>query len=153
MPDDAQVVALLERIGAAAGARGWQQSAPPPARRPPSAVGFDGANLQRAAAAGLTAAARVRAALAVLGEDAPAHLLDTGRLRLAHPQATLEQLGAWADPPMSKDAVAGRIRRLLALADARAAATGRPPTQDDAVATQPLDPSGSTVWPTAAGCF
>ena len=53
VPDDAQVVALLDRIGAAAGARGWQQSAPPqPARRPPSAVGFDGANLQRAAAGG-----------------------------------------------------------------------------------------------------
>ena len=129
VPDDAQVVALLERIGAAAGARAWQQSAPPPARRPPSAVGCDGANLQRAAAAGLTAAARVRAALAVLGEDAPAHLLDTGRLRLTHPQATLEQLGARADPPISKDAVAGRIRRLLALADTRAAATSRPPTQ------------------------
>ena len=140
VPDDAQVVALLERIGAAAGARGWQHSAPPPARRPPSAVGFDVPNLQRAAAAGLTAAARVRAALAVLGEDAPAHLLATGRLRLAHPQATLEQLGALADPPISKDAVAGRIRRLLALADTRAAATGRPPTQ-------------TAVRPTAAaGC-
>ena len=140
VPDDAQVVALLERIGAAAGARAWQHSAPSPARRPPSAVGFDGANLQRAAAAGLTAAGRVRAALAVLGEDAPAHLLDTGRLRLAHPQATLEQLGAWADPPMSKDAVAGRIRRLLALADTRTAATSRPPTQ-------------TAVRPTAAaGC-
>ena len=93
----------------------------------PPAVGCDGANLQRAAAAGLTAAARVRAALAVLGEDAPAHLLDTGRLRLTHPQATLEQLGARADPPISKDAVAGRIRRLLALADTRAAATAVPP--------------------------
>ena len=129
VPDDAQVVALLDRIGAAAGARAWQHSAPPPsARRPPRRWfdGFDGANQQRAAAAGLTAAARVRAALAVLGADAPAHLLDTGRLRLAHPQATLEQLGARADPPMSKDAVAGRIRRLLALADARAAGTGRP---------------------------
>jgi len=149
VPDDAQVVALLDRIGAAAGARGWQHSAPPPA--PPSALGSDGVNLQRAAAAGLTAAARVRAALAVLGDDAPAHLLDTGRLRLAHPQATLQQLGAWADPPLSKDAVAGRIRRLLALADARAA--GRPRTQA-ALTAQPLDTSGSTIWPTAAaGCL
>ena len=152
VPDDVQVVALLGRIGAAAGARAWQHSAPPPsARRPPSAVGFDGANQQRAAAAGLTAAARVNAALAVLGADAPAHLLDTGRLRLAHPQATLEQLGARADPPMSKDAVAGRIRRLLALADARAAATGRP---QDTVAAEPPDAGGSAGWPTttAAGC-
>ncbi|HZG93373.1 MAG TPA: DNA-binding protein WhiA, partial [Mycobacteriales bacterium] len=29
-----------------------------------------------------------------------------------------------ADPPLTKDAVAGRIRRLLALADKRAAADG-----------------------------
>ena len=115
------------------------------------AVGFDGANQQRAAVAGLTAAARVHAALAVLGADAPAHLLDTGRLRLAHPQATLEQLGARADPPMSKDAVAGRIRRLLALADARAAAIGRP---QDTAAAEPPDAGGSTGWPTAAaGCL
>jgi len=35
-----------------------------------------------------------------------------GRLRLEHPQASLEQLGALADPPMTKDAVAGRLRRL-----------------------------------------
>ena len=34
VPDDAQVVALLDRIGAAAGARAWQHSAPPPARPP-----------------------------------------------------------------------------------------------------------------------
>ena len=151
--DGAQVGELLERIGAADGARGWQQSAPPqPARRsaPAPGLGFDGANLQRAVLAALAATARVRAALAILGADAPAHLLETGRLRLAHPQATLEQLGARADPPMSKDAVAGRIRRLLALADARAAATGR--TQDT-VAVEPPDAAGSTVRPTTtAGC-
>ena len=92
----------------------------------------------------------------MLGEDAPAHLLDTGRLRLAHPQATLEQLGARADPPMSKDAVAGRIRRLLALADARAAATGRPPTHDSVPAAEVLDPSDVAAWAAtpaaAAGC-
>jgi hypothetical protein len=53
---------------------------------------------------------------------------------------------------MTKDAAAGRIRRLLALADARAAATGRPPTQD-AAADLP-DAGGSAGWPadTAASC-
>jgi DNA-binding transcriptional regulator WhiA len=40
-----------------------------------------------------------------------------GRLRLEHRQASLEELGALADPPLTKDAIAGRIRRLLALAD------------------------------------
>ena len=155
--DEAQVVVLLDRIGAAAAARGWQQNvAAQPAWRPAPALGSTGANLQRAALAALAATARVRAALAILGEDAPAHLLNTGRLRLAHPQARLEELGARADPPMSKDAVAGRIRRLLALADARAAATGRPPTHDSVPAAEVLDPSDVAAWAAtpaaAAGC-
>ena len=34
--------------------------------------------------------------------------------------ALLEELGQLADPPMTKDAVAGRIRRLLAMADKKA---------------------------------
>ena len=34
--------------------------------------------------------------------------------------ASLEELGQRADPPMTKDAVAGRIRRLLAMADKKA---------------------------------
>ena len=36
-----------------------------------------------------------------------------GALRVEHRQASLEELGQLADPPMTKDAVAGRIRRLL----------------------------------------
>jgi hypothetical protein len=43
---------------------------------------------------------------------------------LVHKQASLEELGALADPPMTKDAVAGRIRRLLAMADKRAEEEG-----------------------------
>ena len=39
----------------------------------------------------------------------PDHLLSAGRLRLEHKQASLEELGQLADPPMTKDAVAGRI--------------------------------------------
>jgi len=41
----------------------------------------------------------------------------------------LEELGALADPPMTKDAIAGRIRRLLALADKRAGELGIPDTE------------------------
>jgi hypothetical protein len=118
-------------------------------------VGCAGTNRQRAAAAGLTAAARIRAALTVLGDDAPAHLLDTGRLRLTHPHATLEQLGALAAPPMTKDAIAGRIRRLIALADTRTATTKRP-TQDPVPAADLLDPrrvAGRPATPTPAADF
>jgi phosphoribosylamine-glycine ligase len=46
-----------------------------------------------------------------------------------HAQASLEELGALADPPLTKDAVAGRIRRLLAMADKRAQDLGIPGTE------------------------
>ena len=48
---------------------------------------------------------------------------------MEHQQASLEELGALADPPMTKDAIAGRIRRLLALADKRAVELGIPDTE------------------------
>jgi DNA-binding protein WhiA len=65
----------------------------------------------------------------ILNGDAPEHLLMAGRLRLEHGQASLEELGQRADPPMTKDAVAGRIRRLLAMADKRAKDLGIPDTE------------------------
>jgi hypothetical protein len=52
-----------------------------------------------------------------------------GRLRVANRQASLEELGQLADPPLTKDAIAGRIRRLLAMADRRAVDLGMPPTE------------------------
>ena len=54
-----------------------------------------------------------------------------GRLRLEHSQASLEELGQLAEPPLTKDAVAGRIRRLLAMADKRASDDGIPGTEAD----------------------
>ena len=42
---------------------------------------------------------------------------------------SLEELGQLADPPLTKDAIAGRIRRLLAMADKRAADLGIPNTE------------------------
>ncbi len=90
---------------------------------------FDDANLRRSARAAVAAGARVRRALEILGEDAPEHLVSAGRLRMQHPQASLEELGSLAEPPMTKDAIAGRIRRLLALADKTAAERGMPDTE------------------------
>ena len=80
---------------------------------------FDDANLRRSARAAVAAGARVERALEILGDDVPEHLAVAGRLRLEHKQASLEELGALADPPLTKDAIAGRIRRLLAMADKR----------------------------------
>lgn len=62
----------------------------------------------------------------ILGDAAPEHLARVGLLRLHHRQASLETLGQQADPALSKDAVAGRIQRLLALADRHARARGLP---------------------------
>jgi DNA-binding protein WhiA len=71
----------------------------------------------------------VTRALEILSEEAPNHLTNAGQLRLEHRQASLEELGALAEPPLTKDAIAGRIRRLLALADKRARDLGIPDTE------------------------
>ena len=90
---------------------------------------FDDANLRRSARAAVAAAARVERALEILGESVPNHLAAAGLLRVEHRQASLEELGRLADPPMTKDAVAGRIRRLLSMADRKAKQDGVPDTE------------------------
>lgn len=90
---------------------------------------FDDANLRRSARAAVAAGARVERAFEILGADMPDHLREAGELRLAHKEASLEELGKLADPVLTKDAVAGRIRRLLATADKRAADLGIPDTE------------------------
>lgn len=90
---------------------------------------FDDANLRRSAQAAVAAGARVARALEILGPDIPTHLKYAGELRLQHKQASLDELGHLATPPMTKDAVAGRIRRLLAMADKQAEDLGIPNTE------------------------
>ncbi|GAA3397824.1 DNA-binding protein WhiA [Cryptosporangium minutisporangium] len=129
--DGDAIGALLTRIGAHASVLAWEERR---MRREVRATAnrlanFDDANLRRSARAAVAAGARVERAMEILGGDAPEHLLAAGRLRLAHGQASLEELGSLADPPLTKDAVAGRIRRLLALADKRAHDTGIPDTE------------------------
>lgn len=100
---------------------------------------FDDANLRRSARAAVAAGARVARALEILGDEVPDHLAAAGQLRIEHKQASLEELGALADPPLTKDAVAGRIRRLLAMADKRAGELGIPGTEAELIA----DPDGA----------
>jgi cell division protein WhiA len=128
--DGDAISAVLARIGAHATVLTWEERR---VRREVRATAnrlanFDDANLRRSARAAVAAAARVTRALEILGDDAPDHLTSAGRLRLANRQASLEELGALADPPLTKDAIAGRIRRLLALADKRAKDLGIPDT-------------------------
>lgn len=90
---------------------------------------FDDANLRRSARAAVAAAARVNRALEILGEQVPDHLAAAGELRINNRQASLEELGRMADPEMTKDAIAGRIRRLLSMADRKATQIGVPDTE------------------------
>ncbi|WP_390132714.1 DNA-binding protein WhiA [Bifidobacterium apicola] len=77
---------------------------------------FDDANMRRSAKAAVEASAKVTKAFQILGDDIPENLRAAGQLRLDHREASLEELGRLADPPVTKDAIAGRIRRLLQLA-------------------------------------
>lgn len=90
---------------------------------------FDDANLRRSARAAVVASARVKRAFDILGDEVPEHLREAGELRVSHPQASLEELGKLANPQLTKDAIAGRIRRLLAMADKRAHEDGLPDTE------------------------
>src|SRR5512132_3807290 len=129
--DGDDIGALLTRLGAHDAVLAWEERR---MRREVRATAnrlanFDDANLRRSARAAVAAGARVERALEILASDAPEHLLVAGRLRLEFGQASLEELGQRADPPMTKDAVAGRIRRLLAMADKRAKDLGIPDTE------------------------
>lgn len=124
------IAAMLRLMGAAATVAAWEELRQ---RREVRAtanrlVNFDDANLRRSAQAAVAACARVERALEILGDEVPDHLRYAGELRLSHRDASLDELGHFADPPMTKDAVAGRIRRLLAMADKRAAELGVPGT-------------------------
>ncbi|MDO5048300.1 MAG: DNA-binding protein WhiA [Actinomycetaceae bacterium] len=90
---------------------------------------FDDANLRRSARAAVVASARVKRAFEILGDDIPDHLREAGTLRIEHGEASLEELGKLANPPLTKDAIAGRIRRLLAMADKKAHEDGQPDTE------------------------
>jgi cell division protein WhiA len=124
--DGDAISALLTRLGAHDSVLAWEDRR---MRREVRATAnrlanFDDANLRRSARAAVAAGVRVERALEILGEAAPQHLIVAGELRIKHRQASLEELGQLADPALTKDAIAGRIRRLLALADRRAAELG-----------------------------
>ena len=138
--DGDAIGALLTRLGAHESVLAWEERR---MRREVRATAnrlanFDDANLRRSVRAAVASAARVQRALDLLGHRTPKHLLSAGRLRLEHRQASLEELGQLADPPMTKDAIAGRIRRLLALADKRSRDLGLPDTES-AVTPDMLD--------------
>jgi DNA-binding protein WhiA len=129
--DGDAIGALLTRLGAHESLMAWEERR---MRREVRATAnrlanFDDANLRRSARAAVAAGARVERALEILGEEVPDHLRLAGELRLKHKQASLEELGQLHDPVLTKDAIAGRIRRLLAMADKCAQELGVPDTE------------------------
>jgi DNA-binding protein WhiA len=129
--DGDAIGALLTRLGAHETVLAWEERR---MRREVRATAnrlanFDDANLRRSARAAVAASARVQRAMEILGQEIPDHLKEAGELRVTHGQASLEELGSLASPPMTKDAIAGRIRRLLAMADKRARELGVPDTE------------------------
>src|SRR3954464_13707594 len=122
---------LLTRLGAHESLMAWEERR---MRREVRATAnrlanFDDANLRRSARAAVAAGARVERALEILADEVPDHLKLAGDLRLKHKQAPLEELRQLHVPPLTKDAIAGRIRRLLAMADKRAEELGIPDTE------------------------
>lgn len=139
--DGDSIGAMLAKLGAHESMMAWEERR---MRREVRATAnrlanFDDANLRRSARAAVAAGARVQRALEILADDVPEHLVVAGRLRMEHQQASLEELGALSDPPMTKDAIAGRIRRLLALADKRASELGIPDTESAVAALDPAE--------------
>src|SRR6202051_4165765 len=129
--DGEAIGALLTRMGAQDTRLTWEERR---MRREVRATAnrlanFDDANLRRSARAAVAAAARGGRALGILGDTVPNHLAGAGELRVAHPPGSPEELGRLADPPMTKDAAAGRIRRLLSMADRKAKVEGIPDTE------------------------
>ena len=123
---DANTVAhLLERIGAPDTAHAWTEHHRHRRRfNAESPRLLLRANLRRSERAATETATRVRWALTVLGADVPEHLEAAGRLRLEHPTVSLEDLGRRSVPPLSKDTVAGRLRRLITTAERTTRHTG-----------------------------
>lgn len=128
--DSEAIGQMLALMGAPASHREWEQLRKARETRNTAnrLVNFDDANLRRSAQASVAACARVERALEILGDGVPEHLLYAGELRLNNREASLDELGAKANPPLTKDAIAGRIRRLLALADKAAEQRNIPKT-------------------------
>jgi len=129
--DGDAISALLARLGAHDSVLEWEEKRTRREVRGTAnrLANFDDANLRRSAQAAVAASARVERAFAILGDEVPEHLREAGTLRIAHRDASLEELGRLATPPLTKDAVVGRIRRLLATADKLASDLGIPDTE------------------------
>lgn len=81
-------------------------------------VNCETANVSKTVEAAQRQVTAIRRLAALKGlESLNPGLRQVARLRLEHPEATLDELGQLANPPLSKSAVNYRLRRLVALAE------------------------------------
>ncbi len=139
--DGDAIGAMLTRLGAHETVLAWEERRLHREVRATAnrLANFDDANQRRSARAAVAAGARAQRALDILGTDVPDHLRLAGELRVEHREASLEELGRLHEPPLTKDAIAGRIRRLLAMADKRATELGIPDTESHVAANTDSD--------------
>lgn len=126
------IAAMLARIGAHDAVLTWEdlrteREVHGQANR---LANFDDANMRRSADAAVVAVIRVKRAFDILGDDIPENLRQAGEFRIKYPDDSLNLLGERLTPPATKDAVAGRLRRLNTMADKRAAELGIATTMD-----------------------
>ncbi len=130
--DGDAIAEMLTRMGAKNAVAAWEQlrgerEVHGSANR---LANFDDANMRRSADAAVIAVIRVKRAFEILGDDIPANLREAGEFRVRFPEDSLNLLGERMTPPATKDAVAGRLRRLNSMADKRAAELSIPSTMD-----------------------
>ena len=76
------------------------------------------ANQQKTAHASMQQIAKIRQVVEKRGiESIPQSLREVALLRLKYPDASIKELGELADPPLSKNAVYHRLRRINAMLD------------------------------------
>jgi len=77
----------------------------------------ESANTKKTREAAITSTPKVEKALNTLGSSAPEHLRAAGELRLLNKELSISELAEMSNPKLSKDTMAGRLRRLLEMAD------------------------------------
>ena len=81
-------------------------------------VNCETANINKTVNAAVRQLEDIRKIQAAIGfDELPAPLSEMARLRLEHPDASLKELGTYADPPVGKSGVNHRLRKLSAIAE------------------------------------
>ncbi|MBT1164407.1 DNA-binding protein WhiA [Bifidobacterium felsineum] len=119
LKDPDAIERMLKSMGASRSVREWtgKRSDGETRGKANRLANFDDANMRRSAKAAAEASEKVQRAFEILGDNIPENLRQAGQLRIDHVDKSLEELGKIAEPQITKDAIAGRIRRLLQLAE------------------------------------